>query len=251
MKGFIVRNITAQKSVIQMKERFINMVSHELRTPLVAIQGGIRLLLNPEFENLSEEQNKILKIADRNIIRLSQFVNDVLDFQTISSTHYNLNLSSVSLLELTNEAIQMLEPLAKKKGLKLVNRLTEEMPLVELDKDKIILVLTNIISNAIKYSSEGKITIYGRFDEERTLVHVMVRDKGIGIDPEDQEKLFTPFYRSSTAIKSENGGTGLGLSISKEIIDKHQGKIWIESVPKQGTTLHFMLPVRRDLPQTF
>jgi PAS domain S-box-containing protein len=251
MRGFIVRNITAQKSVIQMKERFINMVSHELRTPLVAIQGGIRLLLNPEFENLSEEQSKILNIADRNIIRLSQFVNDVLDFQTISSTHYNLNLSNVSMLELADEAIQMLEPLAKKKGLVLLNRLSEEMPLVELDKDKIILVFTNIISNAIKYSSAGKITIYGRFDEERTLVHVMIRDKGIGIDPEDQKKLFTPFYRSSTAIKSENGGTGLGLSISKEIIEKHQGKIWIESVPKEGTTLHFMLPVRRELTQPF
>lgn len=251
MRGFIVRNITAQKSVIQMKERFINMVSHELRTPLVAIQGGIRLLLNPEFENLSEEQSKILNIADRNIIRLSQFVNDVLDFQTISSTHYNLNLTQVSLLELADEAIQMLEPLAKKKGLVLLNRLTDEMPLVELDKDKIILVFTNVISNAIKYSSSGKITIYGRFDEERTLVHIMIRDKGIGIDPEDQKKLFTPFYRSSSAIKSNNGGTGLGLSISKEIIDKHQGKIWIESVPKEGTTLHFMLPVRRELTQPF
>ncbi len=133
----------------------------------------------------------------------------------------------------------------------LLNRLTDEMPLVELDKDKIILVFTNVISNAIKYSSSGKITIYGRFDEERTLVHIMIRDKGIGIDPEDQKKLFTPFYRSSSAIKSNNGGTGLGLSISKEIIDKHQGKIWIESVPKEGTTLHFMLPVRRELTQPF
>jgi PAS domain S-box-containing protein len=247
MRGFIVRDITTQKGIIQMKERFISMVSHELRTPLVSIQGGIRLLLNPEFENLSEEQTKILNIADRNIIRLSQFVNDVLDFQTISSTHYNLNLTTESMLALADEAIQMLEPLAKKKGLKLVNRLNEEMPLVVMDKDKIILVLTNIISNAIKYSKAGNITIFGRFDEERTLVHVMVRDKGIGIEPEDLKKIFTPFYRSNSALKSESAGTGLGLSISKEIIEKHRGKIWIESAPNQGTTLHFILPVREDL----
>jgi len=244
-----IRDITERKrleeglkSSIEMKSKFTSMVSHELRSPLGAIKEGINLVLEGLAGNINNEQMDLLDTAKRNTDRLGRLINNVLDFQKMESGKMGFDIRENDINEVVLEVNKAMSLLAKEKGLDLAVHLDDSMPKIKLDRDKIIQVLTNLVSNAIKYTEKGNITISTK--QEDHVVHVIVQDTGRGIKAEDMQKLFQAFEQLDSTKDKEKGGTGLGLAISKEIILAHKGKIWAESKPGKGSSLHFILPIK-------
>lgn len=152
---------------------------------------------------------------------------------------YDLRENDIN--QAVEEVHKSMSILSKRKNLDFQIKLGKDLPKIKSDRDKIIQVLMNLVSNAIKNTSTGSVTV--ETQKENNAVHVRVRDTGKGIPEEDIQRIFTPFERIGHLQKQEKGGTGLGLSISREIILKHHGKIWAESEMGSGTTLHFTLPL--------
>lgn len=228
------------KSDTEMKSRFASMVSHELRSPLGAIKEGVNLVLEGLAGNINDEQRDLLDTAKRNTDRLGRLINNVLDFQKMESGKMRFDIRKNDINEAVLEVNKAMSFLAKEKGLDLAVNTDNSIPRVRFDKDQIIQVLTNLVSNAIKYTEKGNITIYTK--QEDNTVHVIVQDTGIGIKTEDIEKLFQVFEQLDSTRDKRKGGTGLGLAISNEIILAHKGKIWAESKEGKGSTFHFTIP---------
>ncbi len=233
------KNQEALKEAMAVKSGFVSVVSHELRTPLTAIKQGIEIVTDGEVGELTELQCKFLGIAQVNVDRLARMINDVLDFQKMESGKMELRVQECDMNDIVQGVHDTMAPVAREKGLDLVTELDDTMPAVKFDRDKIIQVLTNLVSNAIKFTEKGMISI--RCWHEGNSVRAAVRDTGAGIKKEDIPKLFHRFEQLET---TKTGGTGLGLAISKEIVDLHRGKIWIESEEGKGSTFLFLLPIK-------
>jgi two-component system CheB/CheR fusion protein len=228
------------KNDTEMKSKFTSMVSHELRSPLGSIKEGINLVLEGLAGNINDEQRDLLDTAKRNTDRLGRLINNVLDFQKIESGKMGFDIRENDINEAVLEVNKAMGLLAKGKGLDLAVDADDSIPKVRFDKDKIVGVLTNLVSNAVKYTEKGNITISTK--QEDNTVHVIVQDTGIGIKAEDMEKLFCAFEQLDSTRDKKKGGTGLGLAISKEIILAHKGKIWAESEAGKGSAFHFTIP---------
>jgi PAS domain S-box-containing protein len=230
------------KETMKTKSNFTSMVSHELRSPLGVIKEGINLILEGLAGNINDEQRDLLDTAKRNTDRLGRLINNVLDFQKMTSGKIGFDIRENDINEIVLEVNKAMSLLAKEKGLDLAVDVDDSIPKIWLDKDKIIQVLTNLVSNAIKYTEKGNITISTK--QEDNTVHVIVRDTGMGIKAEDMQKLFQAFKQLDSTRDKKKGGTGLGLAISKEIILAHKGKIWAESEAGKGSSFHFILPIK-------
>lgn len=248
-----IRNITERKrkekeiekelmETMKRKSDFTSMVSHELRSPLGVIKEGINLILEGLAGDINDEQRDLLDTAKRNTDRLGRLIKNVLDFQRIDSGKIGFDIRENNINEVVLEVNKAMSLLAKEKGLDLAVDADDSIPRIELDKDKIIQVLTNLVSNAIKHTEKGNITISTK--QEDNTVHVIVRDTGTGIKAEDMQKLFQAFKQLDSTRDKKRGGTGLGLAISKEIILAHKGKIWAESEAGKGSSFHFILPIK-------
>ncbi|MDD5292450.1 MAG: CHASE domain-containing protein [Candidatus Omnitrophica bacterium] len=244
-----VRDITVSKKAeeetkkaIAIKEEFTSMVSHELRTPLAAIKESINIVLDGLVGPLTNEQRDFLGTGKNNVDRLARLINDVLDFQKLQAGKVVLNIQKEDLNKVVEEVRQTMSVLAKEKGLELTSNLASDLPDIDLDRDKIIQVLTNLINNAIKFTDKGNIKVVtGRKDENTVCVSVV--DSGIGIQEEDIGKVFQSFSQVAPPQYKKTGSTGLGLAISKGIVQKHGGKIWVESEPGKGSKFSFLLPI--------
>jgi signal transduction histidine kinase len=230
------------KTASETSSKFTSMVSHELRSPLGAIKEGINLVLEGLAGNINDEQRDLLDTAKKNTDRLTRLINNVLDFQKIDSGKMEFDILENDINEAVLEVNKTMSLLAKEKGLDLVVNVDNSIPKLKFDKDKITEVLTNLVSNAIKYTEKGNITISTK--QEENTVHVIVQDAGRGIRAEDMQKLFQAFGQLDNAKDKKKGGTGLGLAISKEIILAHKGKIWAESEAGKGSSFHFVLPLK-------
>jgi PAS domain S-box-containing protein len=245
-----IRDITERKRVeklksnIEMKSKFTSMVSHELRSPLGAIKEGINLVLEGLAGNINDEQRDLLDTAKKNTDRLGRLINNVLDFQKMDSGKMWFDIRENDINEVSLEVNKAMSLAVKEKGLDLAVDVDDSIPKIRLDRDKIIQVLINLVSNAIKYTEKGSITISTK--QEDNAVHVIVQDTGLGIKAEDMQKLFRAFEQLGGGIGKKKGGTGLGLAISKEIILAHKGKIWAESKPGKGSAFHFTIPKKLE-----
>jgi PAS domain S-box-containing protein len=228
------------KTTTEIKTKFTSMVSHELRSPLGSIKEGINLVLEGLAGNINDEQRDLLDTAKRNTDRLGRLINNVLDFQKMASGKMAFYIRENDINEAVLEVNKAMSLLAKDKSLDLAADVDDNIPKVRFDKDKIVGVLTNLVSNAIKYTEKGNITISTK--QEDDTVHVIVQDTGMGIKAEDMEKLFCAFEQLDSTRDKRKGGTGLGLAISKEIILAHKGKIWAESEAGKGSAFHFTIP---------
>jgi len=237
-----LRNADEQKAAVEMKSRFTSMVSHELRSPLGAIKEGINLVLEGLAGDVNDEQKDLLGTAKRNTDRLGRLINNVLDFQKIESGKMGFDIRKNDINEAVQEVNDTMRLLATGKGLDIAVDTDHSIPKIRFDKDRIVQVLTNLVSNAVKYTEKGNITIGTK--QENDTVHVIVRDTGIGIKAEDIEKLFQVFEQLDGARDKKKGGTGLGLAISNEIILAHHGKIWAESQVGKGSAFHFTIPMK-------
>ena len=224
----------------QMKSEFVSTVSHELRTPMTVIKESIAQVLAGLFGEISEKQRKLLSMAQNNIERLGRIVNNLLDLSKLEDGKVVLHKEVVDITVLAQEVGANFSAVAAKKGLEIKYDFTSDKIEIPLDKDKMIQVLTNLIGNAMKFTSEGSITI--AVADKRDCVECAVIDTGKGIAPEDVPKVFNKFQQFGRQTGSGEKGTGLGLTISKGIIELHKGKIWVESKLNEGTKFIFQLP---------
>lgn len=227
----------ALQEVINVKSAFTSMVSHELRTPLSALKESVSQILEGMLGAINEDQKKILVIAKRNVDRLARLINGVLDFQTLETGKMAFSIQDNDINEAAKEVQEIMNIIAKEKGIDLILDLDENLPKIKFDRDKIIQVLSNLVNNSLKFTEKGSVTI--STTQGNNVIQVSVKDTGLGIKEEDMPRLFQQYEQ----IERKTGGSGLGLAISLEIIKAHGGKIWAESKLGQGTTIHFLLPI--------
>jgi PAS domain S-box-containing protein len=245
----VIRDITERKEAerkikeaMELKSQFISTVSHELRTPLTIIKEDIALIMDGAAGKVKDKQREILEIAQRNIDRLSRLINDVLDFQKLQSGRAKFNMQDGSINNVIETVYNTMAKTVKKNGVDFRLTLDNALPRVTFDNDKIIQVLTNLVSNAMKFTEKGSITISTRRIENA--IRVSIIDTGCGIRQEDMSKLFQQFQQLASGSNRKTGGTGLGLAISKDIVEKHGGRIWVESEFGKGASFNFLLPVK-------
>lgn len=237
------------------KSDFLANVSHELRTPLVSIFGFARIvqkrLEERVFPLLPEQDEKVQRTAGQinenlEIIldegqRLMKLINDLLDLEKIEAGKMEWHFQPVSLREIIIQATTATTSLVDEHGLAYNVQIPEDLPLVHGDPDRLMQVVINLVSNAVKFTPEGTIAISARQETPEVIVEVV--DQGIGIAPADQGRLFEKFSQVGDTLTAKPQGTGLGLAISKEIIEHHGGRIWLESQPGQGSKFSFALPI--------
>jgi signal transduction histidine kinase len=229
----------------RLKSDFVAVVSHELRTPLAVVLGNLELLGDERFWTLNPQQSQFLKSATTNSHRLLLLINDILDFSKLENSSLPMTMSPNELSEVVKQAAENLTRLFEERELNLRLDLASDLPLAEMDEQRIAQVLTNLISNAIKFSPAGapvEVTVR----QENGSAVVRVRDHGEGIRREDMPRLFKKFSQLDSRSTRKVGGTGLGLAICKGIVEAHGGRIWAESEPGEGSTFAFTLPLAVD-----
>ena len=240
-KEAVEKKLDAAQELNRVKSEFISVVSHELRTPLAIIKEAVMLLLDGIAGGLNEKQREILLKAGNNIGRLKGIIEDLLDISRIESGRIKLRYSLVNLNNLLKESSDFFKKLAGNKGVEVKYVLPDEQINIFLDADRINQAISNLISNAIKFTEEGasiKVELKALGDR----VRIGVLDTGIGIAKSDLPKLFTKFMQVSRISNMERKGLGLGLSISRELIERHGGEIWVESKLGVGSKFYFTLP---------
>lgn len=234
----------------RLKTVFLTNMSHELRTPLNAVINFAYLLSVGMEGELNEKQKDLIDrigVAGEHLLNL---INDILDLAKIESGRVEMYLEDVAMGEVVQGVLSTAVGLVKNKPIKLAQDIPEELPLVRVDRGRIRQVLLNLVANAAKFTAGGTITV--RATADNGWVKMSVSDTGIGIAPEDIEKVFTAFVQVEGELMRQAGGTGLGLPISKQFIEMHGGQIWLESEVGKGSTFIFTLPradVRYATPQ--
>ena len=231
------------RQMYEIKSEFTSMVSHELRTPLTAIKEGIAIVLEGATGEINEDQREFLDMAKRNVDRLKRLIDDVLDFAKLESKKLEFRMRLGNINDAVVEVVQVHSPVAKEKGLYLKDEQAKDLPLIEFDLDRMLQVMNNLISNAIKFTDSGGITVSTSHDCDNNSVIISVKDTGMGIKEEDLPKLFQKFQQLGGLNQRKTGGTGLGLAISKQIIEQHKGLVEIESEYGKGTLFKVILPV--------
>lgn len=235
----IVRDVTERKAVERMKDDFVAMVSHELRTPLTALRGHVELVLDGDGGPVTEMQQRFLQVATQSADRLGALINDLLDVAKIEAGRVQLRKELVDLRAVLQEVTATFQNDATRHGLDFREELGE-LPAVVGDRDRLIQVFGNLVSNAIKYTRAGEVGVSAR--PTYGAVEVVVHDTGIGMTPDEQRQLFTKFFRSRDRSGRDPGGTGLGLVIVKGIVEGHGGTLAVESAPGAGTRVRVTLP---------
>jgi PAS domain S-box-containing protein len=231
----------------ELKNQFIATVSHELRTPLTSIRGYTEVLVDIRPDRLSLAERRMIDIIDRNGKRLLDLVEDLLSFAHIESGALLRTRSPVDLHDLAETCCAAIEPSLTVVGLKLVSDVPSSLPAVSADPAQLERIVLNLLSNAVKFSPDGG-TITLRIRRRDDTIALAVSDSGIGIPLAEQPRLFTRFFRSSSAQQLAIRGTGLGLAITKALVDAHNGSITVDSAPGAGTTVTVVLPLAATHP---
>lgn len=223
------------------KTHFISNVSHEIRAPLSSIRAFSEILLN--YDDIdADTRNEFLSIIYKESGRLTQLTNEILDVVRMETGKIEWHMDAIDMGDIIRSSVKTMLPMVSGKGLSIETHIPEDLSLVRGDRNKLLQVMLNLISNAVKFTSNGKITI--GIEEMSEDIKVYVSDTGEGIYPEEKEKIFEEFYRIGDDLTGRPKGSGLGLSISKKIIESHGGTIWVESQLGAGSTFFFTL--RKD-----
>lgn len=226
------------------KAAFVANVSHEFRTPLNMIIGLVELMVeSPEIYDVipSPKMKEDLKVIHRNSTHLSNMVDDVLDLTQMEAGRMTLHRARVDLREIINRSVTAIRPLAEEKQLALQIVIPDDLPKIYCDRTRIHQVILNLLSNAARFTEEGRVALKAAREDD--YVRVEVTDTGPGIRPEDAEHIFQPFWQGASPLWRQEGGSGLGLSISKRFVKLHGGRMWLESELGVGSSFFFTLPV--------
>jgi signal transduction histidine kinase len=231
------------EEVNRLKSEFVRLVAHELRIPLTAVTGYVALLLEDDGRQLAGHQREYLGMVQRNAGRLVNLIDDLLDIARLEAGTVALQRRALDLVPLIQGVAGLLRPQCEAKGQRLSLELAPALPAVWGDAARVTQILTNLLANAHKYTPPGgSIRITARGEEGS--VRVGVQDTGIGLSPEDQAQLFTPFFRAQHAATQGVGGTGLGLAITRALVERHGGTITVTSTLGQGSTFSVTLPTQ-------
>jgi Na+/proline symporter/nitrogen-specific signal transduction histidine kinase len=225
------------------KDEFLDTVAHELKTPITGIRAATELLLDEDDDMPTEIKSQFLKNMLNDSDRLSRLINNILDFEKLATGRHDLNLKENSIKKTIDYAIVGVQQIAKKKDVSIINDNLVDFRF-SYDEDRIVQVLTNLLSNALKFVEPKKGKIIIEYKMINNKVEVYVIDNGRGIPDEDFDYIFDKFYQSKNQNTLKPQGSGLGLAICKQIIDYHQGKIWAKKSNKNGATFVFMLPFK-------
>ena len=240
----VFRDVTAKVEAEKAKSEFVSTVSHELRTPMTSIKGYADLLMMGAVGALTNKQQDFLSIIKDNADRMTALVNELLDISRIESGQVEILPTVSNVGEIVSRVTAMMRTRAQEKELNLQLDIPPDLPNVSADADRVTQILTNLVANACQYTpTGGEITVLARACGEK--VHVTVRDTGIGIAPEDQDKVFDRFFRADTPLVQEISGTGLGLAIVKSLVEMHGEQIWVESELGKGSSFTFTLAIAK------
>jgi len=233
-------DMTERKAVERLKSEFVSTVSHELRTPLTSIRGALGLVCSGAAGDLPDQAQRLCDIANNNTERLVRLINDILDIEKIETGNLAFSLADCSMTDLARNAVEATKGYADQFDVHLVLRAEEAGVKVNGDADRLMQVLSNLMSNAIKFSPAGGDVVVEVKNLEQS-VRVSVQDNGPGIPEEFQPRIFGRFAQADSADTRQKGGTGLGLSISKSIVERLDGRIWFDTLDN-GTRFSFELP---------
>jgi PAS domain S-box-containing protein len=236
----IIRDISERKEVEKRVSEFYSMVSHELRTPLTSIRGSFGLMEGGLAGELSPMASKLVSVGRIEVDRLIRLINDILDIRKIQAGRIDLKMTSLSAAQLLTDAVEVIAPIAAASSIKIITKCDENTTFFG-DRDRILQVMTNILSNAIKYSNtDDSVLIAVEGFEDKT--RCAVTDNGPGIPLDKHGELFVPFHQLESGDTRPHGGTGLGLAISKAIVTHHGGTIGVDSQEGHGATFWFEIP---------
>lgn len=240
----IFNDLSREKKINSLKSEFVSIAAHQLRTPLSAIKWAIRMVLDGDAGAINDEQKDLLTkgfISNERMIRL---VNDLLNVSRIEEGRYGFNFEELTMSQICDPLVEGMEDLFKKNEIIIDYIKANEDYKVYVDRERIRIVLQNLLENAVKYTQRnGRIVLTVKKVADK--IKVSVKDNGVGIPKKDQEKLFTKFFRAQNVVRIQTDGTGLGLFIAKNIIDKHNGEIGYVSEEGKGSEFYFTIPIKK------
>jgi PAS domain S-box-containing protein len=237
----VVRDITERKEIDKAKSEFISTVSHELRTPLTSIKGSLGLVRSGAIGDLPKKMRSMLDIAYNNSDRLVALINDILDIEKFEANKMDFHMKPTEVVSLVDEAIEANKGYADEHNVTFIRSGSDEEALVEGDRDRLMQVLSNLMSNAAKFSPDGeRVELSVTHHDEN--IRIAVRDFGPGIPEDFRDAIFEKFTQSDSSDTRQEGGTGLGLSITKLIVGRHGGTLWFNTETGKGTTFYVDLP---------
>lgn len=238
----VATDIMHLKELDRMKTEFVSMVSHELRTPLTSIKGYVSMLREGELGKMSPEQREFLDITLENADRLMGLINDLLDISRIESGRLRLSISEFDFAEVITAVRSEMRTMGETKRIRTVVESPDEPLHLRADRDRVVQILANLLSNAYKYSPEAT-TVTVRARVEEGYARILVIDQGMGLSEQDRAKLFTKFFRTEAAKRHGISGTGLGLSICRQLVQMQGGEMTVKSEIGEGSTFAFTLPL--------
>jgi signal transduction histidine kinase len=228
----------------ELKSQFISVAAHELAKPLTPIRGYVEMLLDGDFGALNDKQRQRLEVVERSAGRLRSLTAQLLDVNRIEAERVDLVLQPADLAALVEDLVAEFKPQLEAKSQSIVLNISPDLPLALIDETRTAQIITNLLSNAHLYTPEGgHIVVSVTPAESEGFLRVSVADNGMGIEAEDQEKLFTRFFRAGSATQAQAGGAGLGLHIAKSLVELHGGRIWFQTEPGEGSTFHVTVPL--------
>ncbi len=241
-----VIDITEQRRLRKMKSEFVSTVSHELRTPLTSILGSLALLSTMDDRHFPDDVQRLLYIAQENGKRLHALVDDILDFEKLSTADMRFKLSRHGIAGLVEDAVFAALPITEKFGVRVEFDYPNQSMYAFVDPKRFQQVMTNLLSNAAKFATAGS-RIEVAVHRQAEFIQISVTNDGEGIPDQFRDQIFKPFSQASAASGRERGGTGLGLNISKQIVEKSGGSIGFESVPGGQTVFWFTVPINEPI----
>lgn len=244
--GYLINfhDITREKMIERLKTEFVSVAAHQLRTPLSAIRWSISLL-REEKTSKKDREDLLEKCAQSND-RMINLVNDLLNVSRIEEGRYIYDFEPKNILKIVEQSISAAKEEAKNKNINFQYIYPKEkMPSLNMDEEKISLAIQNLVENAIHYTNKGGRVLFKiNYDKTKQELLFSIEDSGVGIPKEQQQRIFTKFFRAENVMRMQTEGSGLGLFIAKNIIESHGGKIWFSSEEGKGTSFYFVLPVR-------
>lgn len=253
----LIRDITQEKEIDNLKTEFITIVSHELRTPLTSILGFVEMIErkfrdtiipgiktdNPKISRVIDKINRDFEIIQSEGERITSLINDILDISKLESGTMKWNFEEVSVEEIVFESYNALSSLFEQRGLKFIHEIEPALPNIHADRERLFQVMVNLLSNALKFTEKGYIAC--RVQRRNDEILFSIEDTGIGIPESQKDKIFEKFKQVGDISKDRPRGIGLGLPISKQIVEAHGGKIWVESTLGMGSTFYFTIPIKK------
>jgi PAS domain S-box-containing protein len=241
-EGIVVRDITERKEVDRLKNEFVSMVSHELRTPLTSIRGSLGLMEGGAAGQLPAKARELVAVARQNADRLIRLINDILDLEKIEAGKIQLRIAALDPAEIVDTTVAELRAMALQFKVRIVSSV-HRRDAVAGDRDRVIQVLTNLVSNALKFSPEhGEVTV-AVGDGAPGFMRFTITDQGPGMTEEQRRRLFARFVQLEAPDTRKRGGTGLGLAISRSLVEQQSGRIGVDSTPGQGSAFWFEMPL--------